>query len=182
MEFKHEIIKVTSPLSFWIYCHQGQSDNHFAAHWHQALELSYTLHGRIDNFKIGEHQFHPQTGDILVVNPGVIHSIDTQSHLDDCALSLMVPYPYLERFYPEISQKEIIINNHTDFSEFQQARYIHLQSLLHEITSIYLGHSPTKWLRLETLINECLLILLENFTVNRATKRTQNDYQLSRLH
>lgn len=182
MELKHEVIKVASPLSFWIYCHQGKSDSHFAAHWHQALELSYTLRGKIDNFKIGEHQFHPQTGDILVVNPGVIHSIDTQSHLDDCALSIMVPYPYLERFYPAISQKEIIINNPEDFSEFQQTCYIHLQSLLQEITTLYLGDSSTKWLRIETLINSCLLILLENFTINRPNKINHNQYQLSRLH
>lgn len=110
-DLQHETVLVTPPLPVWLFYHHNNSANHIAAHWHQAIEFSFTLAGAIDRFKIGNQVYQTKPGQILVVNSQVIHSIDVTNHIDNQALSLSVPFNYLESFSLSLAKITLSLTN-----------------------------------------------------------------------
>lgn len=127
-DLQHETVLVTPPLPVWLFYHHNNSANHIAAHWHQAIEFSFTLAGSIDRFKISNQVYQTKPGQILVVNSQVIHSIDVTNNSDNQALSLSVPFNYLESFYPKLSES------------YFELKFIDLQLLINQILKLLLTH------------------------------------------
>lgn len=51
--FVHEIVIPTDPLFAWVQVFKDQTGlSYIALHWHEGIELSFTIHGRIDRFMI----------------------------------------------------------------------------------------------------------------------------------
>lgn len=48
--YTHEMIAPDPPLVAWLFHHHDQGPVYIPPHWHQAVELSYTISGRIDHF------------------------------------------------------------------------------------------------------------------------------------
>lgn len=101
--FQHEIVTRTQPLSAWIHYHNQHAPSEIAAHWHQGIELSYTISGHIDDFTINGQHFRTSAGQLLVVNSQLIHSIHTHNTPESRALSVIYPYDYVRRLYPTIT-------------------------------------------------------------------------------
>lgn len=184
-DLQHETVLVTPPLPVWLFYHHNNSANHIAAHWHQAIEFSFTLAGSIDRFKIGNQVYQTKPGQILVVNSQVIHSIDVTNHSDNRALSLSVPFNYLESFYPKLSESYFELNQPEKFTAQQQSAYRKLQSLFYQLVWRYQDHDEFKFIDLQLLINQILKLLLTHFTKPLASKTNlsrQTSYTLSRLH
>lgn len=161
----HEIVIPTDPLPVWYYVFDNYTaTNHIAAHWHQGIELSYTVTGSIDNFNIGGQHYKTYTGKILLVNTQVIHSIDNQANFGDKAISLIFPYNYVISLYPDLNHQMIDLNEPDKFNNSQKIAYAKLQSLLTQF--YWLTHTDfnLKNLNLLTIVNELLFLVLSNFT------------------
>lgn len=181
----HETVLVTPPLPVWIFYHHYPMANHIAAHWHQAIELSFTLSGSIDCFKIGGKTFKTKPGQILVVNSQVIHSIDVVSRKNNAAFSLSIPYGYLESLFPKLKEVYFDLNNPQNFSETQLAAYIKLQGLFYTIVQRYQAQDRFKFIDLQAEIANLLQILIKYFTKplpNEIILNTPKTYALDRLH
>lgn len=65
--FSHEIVIPTDPLFAWVHIFKDMTGPlTIAPHWHEGIELSYTIQGQIDEFKINGKKFQTQPGQILV--------------------------------------------------------------------------------------------------------------------
>ena len=51
MDTTHEIVLPTDPLPVWLYVHHNNPVAFIAPHWHQGIEVSFTLDGSIDELQ-----------------------------------------------------------------------------------------------------------------------------------
>lgn len=163
-QYLHEIVTPREPLSAWIYLHHEKEVTYIAPHWHQGIELSFTVAGSIDDFVINEHHYRTQAGTILVVNSQVVHSIRSVLKLADEAISIIYPYDYVSRLYPEIENEVIDLNQPMRFKPLQKEIYIEIQTTLFKIYKNLQTKGKFSNLKLETLDDQALQLLLEYFT------------------
>lgn len=174
---------VDGPVNSWIYLHRDSSANRIAMHWHQSIELSYTLRGEIAEFVIERQTFHTKPGDILVVNSQELHSIDPKNKVGDQALTIIFPYRYVAGLYPSIDHQQIALNDPSQFDDRQKTAYIRLQGLLLEVARNYDSDSKLKNVQLQCLTDEVLRILLSYFMVDKPSEYGgDKDYSMERVH
>ncbi|KRM88658.1 AraC family transcriptional regulator [Liquorilactobacillus vini] len=181
----HEIVIPTKPLSAWFYLHNEKETNtYIAPHWHQGIELSFTVSGSIDDFIINEQHFRTKVGTILVVNSQVIHSVFSKLKLNNQAISIIFPYSYVNRLYPEINKELININQPSKFDRLKKEMYVELQAILFKIYQNLQVTDKFKNLRLEALSDQVLQILVEYFTQPQAENKLfsgTKEFEITRI-
>lgn len=184
-DFVHEIVIPTDPLFAWVQVFKDQAGpSYIAPHWHEGIELSFTIHGRIDQFTINGKKFQTRPGQILVVNTQEIHSVQSQSQAGDLALSIIYPYPEIHSLYPQISELLIAINHPEHFTGDQELAYADLQGKLWQIATLLQTDLPLKNIRLTRLLIEVLEGLLLHFTIPKTDPRLdagRKTYAVTRL-
>ena len=162
----HEIVVPTSPLPVWYFIFNTDTGvpKYVSPHWHRGIELSYTLDGRITDFMIAGKHFDTQMGQILVVNTQVIHSVDSTIKKGNKTLSIIFPFDYVANLYPEINHQEIDINYPEKLNNDQKLAYFNLQGLLTQFYWLASSTQPLKNLKMQQIVDEVLLLLLERFT------------------
>ena len=182
---QHEIVIPTDPLPVWYYVfHDHNSEEYIAPHWHRGIELSYIERGKINDFLINKKHYSSYPGKILVVNTQEIHSIRNFQSDKSLALSIIFPYEYVIRLYPDISHQIIAINEPEKFTNNQKVAYVQLQGLLSEFVKLYFIDIPVKYLKQQELIDKVLYLLLANFTQDRAEQEQISErkvYAINRL-
>lgn len=187
MQETYENITPIDPFSIWFYIfNHSNITNHIASHWHQGIEVSFTLSGQIERFTISGHNYQTTPGKILVVNTQQVHSMTSYHLRDSCLLSIIIPFNYIRRFYPDITKRLIDINQPTTFSNTQQLAYSQLQSLLYQFVSLHLSvpQNPLTNLKSQLLFDQILLSLLANFSRPAPTAKQigkQKLYQTKRI-
>ena len=182
----HELVSPSERLLTWIHVHRTNSDSSVAPHWHRSIELSFTLTGSIDSFTIGDKDYQTQAGQILVVNSQEVHSVEVKkkSVPNECALTLTYPYHFVLRQFPDMDDYVIAINESQYFSALQEQKYKLLQGKLRKIILLYEGQDLLRNLKLNLLLLEVLVILLDYFRVERhqVQKIDSNLEVAERLH
>lgn len=163
----HEIITPTGVLPVWLHVFDNEGAGTIPPHWHQSVELSYTQLGEIDHFYIEKRDYHPQSGDIVVVNSQQIHRI-VVDNLDTQRRSLTVIFPYTEilKYFPAFDQFKIMINDSAHFSTVQQDAYHELCSMLDTMISLY-RQTVRDDLEITIVALKVLHVLLKYFLVKR---------------
>lgn len=82
-ELKHEVL--TSHANFngadfdfpmhWTYLKNSELPWEMPGHWHDQLEINFTIQGRVEGFNINGEVFNTEPGDVLILNPGDVHSL-----------------------------------------------------------------------------------------------------------
>lgn len=166
----HEVVIPVDPLNVWYHIFDNtEGQTYIAPHWHRGIELSYILQGYVSNFQIGNKSYTSKTGNILVVNSQEIHTIKNQSKKEDLALSVIFPYDMVCSLYPKIDQEIISINDSMSFTELQKQAYAQLQGLLMEFIRLHFSDSSLKYVRMQAIIDQVLVILLSHFMVEKPT-------------
>lgn len=175
MSDKHELVQLDK-LPIYIKIHQQPGESDVAAHWHQSIELSFTMRGQIDHFVIGgiDHQTRP--GEILVINTQVVHSVRSNTNSQkDLMLTILFPYSLVLQVFPKMDQYLFNIQPLSELSLEQIAQYHRLQTLLSQITETKLASNIVfQNLELTILSYQVLEILLKYFLQAR-----NNNSQLS---
>lgn len=161
----HEIVVPTAPLSVWYYIFYGDNNESYVApHWHRGIELSYTISGTINDFTIKKEHFRTKPGQILVVNTQVIHSVVAHNRGNGKALSIIFPFDYVANYYPDIKHQVIEINDYNKLNDDQKLAYSDLQGLLMQFYLIYFSDLKFKFLQMQELVDQVLLLLMSKFT------------------
>ncbi|MDN2452955.1 AraC family transcriptional regulator [Lactobacillus sp. UCMA15818] len=166
--FTHEIIKPTNPLSVWIYLHNEKNVTYIAPHWHQGIEVSYTVFGIVDDFVINQTHFKTSGGKILVINSQEVHSVYARKGSESEAISIIFPYSFVNRLYPWIENQFIDINNTERFNSIKSEAYIKLQTSLFKMYQIMKSDDGYKNLKLEAISIEILQPLVQYFTKSKS--------------
>lgn len=164
-EVRHEIVQPSDNLPVWIYLHEQDPVQYIAPHWHQSIELSYTLQGHIEQFTIGGQVHRTSPGQILVINTMEVHSIRMpgRSHEQGRALTLLFPYDWVKLYQSDIEDYEFRIPEIAELTGLQRYAYHLLQDKLKEVAAVYTKKPALSTIRLHILLLEILKILLENF-------------------
>lgn len=175
MPDKHELVQLDK-LPLYIEIHQQNNESDVAPHWHQSIELSFTMRGQIAHFIINGVDHHTHPGEILVINSQVVHSVrSSTSSCSDLMLTMLFPYSLVLQVFPEMDQYMIDLKPLAELSVEQIAQYHHLQALLSRITETKLANdSEFQNLELTILSYQVLEILLKYFLRTR-----DNNSQLS---
>lgn len=168
---KHELVQLDE-LPVFIKVHQHPGSSEVPPHWHQSIELSFTLKGKIDHFIIGGVDYQTQPGEILIINTQVVHSVrNLNSTKNDLALTLLFPYSLVLQMFPEMDHYQFEVKPVEELSVEQATQYHHLQTLLSKIIATKLAPAATfKNLDLTILSYEVLKILLKYFLKPRDNK------------
>lgn len=149
--------------------------SYIAPHWHQSIELSYTLTGEIDEFIIEGQNYHCEPGKILVVNSQEIHSIKVfKNGIDKRALSVIFTYKFVKEMYPMIDNMVFSLNNYSKLTDGQKYKYKKLQKLLQQVATIYTEkENAYKNISISVKLLEILEILIKNFMIEAKCKSTK---------
>lgn len=177
-EYKHELIRPNEKLPVFVWIHnpaQVGYANYIAPHWHQSIELSYTLTGEIDEFIIEGQNYHCEPGKILVVNSQEIHSIKVfKNGIDKRALSVIFTYKFVKEMYPMIDNMVFSLNNYSELTDDQKYKYKKLQKLLQQVATIYTEkENAYKNISISVKLLEILEILIKNFMIEAKCKSTK---------
>lgn len=85
--FKHEMVLDHDRIEradfdlpmHWIHVHNNQPGWDVPNHWHEELEISFTIKGSLQGYSINGETFNTKAGDVLIVRPGEVHSLASQS-------------------------------------------------------------------------------------------------------
>ncbi|GIL32733.1 AraC family transcriptional regulator [Lactobacillus paragasseri] len=180
----HEIVIPTDPLSFWYCLFVNQNTQTYVApHWHSGIELSYTQTGEIDDFHIAGTHYSTKAGRILIVNSQVIHGSSNRIQKFHTALGIIFPFNTIRRLYPNIVNKVIQLNDPSMFNAEQKLYYAKLQGLLNQFIAMAESDDEFKFIIMQKLADQVLLILLTKFTVNMPSKmkNSKKAYIVNRL-
>lgn len=176
-EYKHELIRPNEKLPVWVWMHNSNFNysSYIAPHWHQSIELSYTLTGEIDEFIIEGQNYHCEPGKILVVNSQEIHSIKVfKNGIDKRALSVIFTYKFVKEMYPMIDNMVFSLNNYSKLTDGQKYKYKKLQKLLQQVATIYTEkENAYKNISISVKLLEILEILIKNFMIEAKCKSTK---------
>ena len=167
--YEHEQVTLDRPLSAWLFRFHGlDSPAYIAPHWHQGIELSFTVSGSINDFEINNQHYRTYEGKILLVNSQLVHSISDNPKRENSAISIIFPYDFVRRLYPEIDRQVIAINDVDNLTDIQKSEYVELQGIFYKIYQLLGTQNQYTNLKLQTLITNTLQILLEFFTVPKS--------------
>lgn len=176
-EYKHEVVRPNEKLPVWVWMHNSNFNysSYIAPHWHQSIELSYTLTGEIDEFIIEGQNYHCEPGKILVVNSQEIHSIKVfKNGIDKRALSVIFTYKFVKEMYPMIDNMVFSLNNYSKLTDGQKYKYKKLQKLLQQVATIYTEkENAYKNISISVKLLEILEILIKNFMIEAKCKSTK---------
>lgn len=94
--FRHEQVSTTTlPVKLVVHTEYLESQN-VLRHWHQALEVDYIVKGDAE-FIISGKRVVASSGDIIVINPNEIHSVQPLKMMNDTlSLTFLIPYDFLQ--------------------------------------------------------------------------------------
>lgn len=185
-EYTHEVVKTNEILPVFLWIHtpvELDYKNYIAPHWHQAIELSYTINGKIDEFIIEGKVYKTNAREVLLVNSQEIHSIKVKNPCKGSkALTITYTYDFVKSIYPEIENEYIKINDKSKFTASQVAAYKYIQKLLDDIVELHFSCNKLKNIDISIKLLELLKILVHDFSEidkNRKAQTNRINQQLS---
>ena len=170
MRYHHEIIEPDPELPVFYIFHNERTDSGVLAHWHKSLEISYTMSGKISEFKIDGTVHETNAGDILVINSNEVHSI-WDDHNKTKALSLIFPYAFIKSEIPDYDNKSFRLTNRTGFTILQREKLDELRSLLDRYFIVMESDGADKGrLLLKGMLYQILFLLDTYFSAPKTDK------------
>lgn len=158
--FTHEIVKpaVLNLPVYWI-IHDAKEQQHAVPrHWHEELELNLTVRGHIEQFAIDGQTYDTQTGDVLVINSGSIHTIPVQK-VGSEAMTLFFNNDFLRTALPQISELVFVTHPNGIDSVASTALIDYFYAMHHTVR-----YDPTNYLRITRLAYDILDELVRHFS------------------
>lgn len=90
-DFFYETITPNRNLPFRLLIHDTGEAHQVLSHWHQSFELAYVISGENRNFIINGQRFDQLRGEVVVVNPYEVHSMNLPKDHGRIAITVMLP-------------------------------------------------------------------------------------------
>ena len=187
MAYPRQFIYTTKKLPVLFIIHPALKDVVVHRHWHDDVELNYTLSDTIDDFMIENHHFHTTPGRILVVNSDEIHGVRSHQASADghepAALTLVFPLAYLQDCYADINQIKFDLNHPENFTAEQQQAYRELQQLLNQLMGLFTAEqNELTILKIRALLMLLVTTMIEHFGRQKLFALPNSDDKQTRIN
>lgn len=182
MEYKYEMVKTEGQLPIKMIIHSADIQQYVPRHWHESIEISYVLSGKIDEIYIDGKVYESRQGDVVLINSKAIHSFSISSGKNRKAVTLLIPYEFIKAIYPDLDQIEfdcISIGETERNPQFEE-----LRSNIRSIVDAYEKKEidPIAYIKVTSWSYELIYILLKNFKIHKEKNgRIRTQKYLERL-
>ncbi|MED4039775.1 AraC family transcriptional regulator [Niallia taxi] len=184
MDYSYELIKPHKNLPFKMIIHTSDNQIFIPRHWHESVEVSYVLSGKIDKIYIDGREYESGTGDIVVINSNAIHSFSVNRGMNRKAVTLFIPHEFLKTVYPDIEQVEFDCISMGQQKSLKKRELAELRKILNSIIDAYIEseETPLAGIKLTSLSYELTYHLLKYFKVpKKYSSRIRTQKYIERL-
>ncbi|EQK43195.1 bacterial regulatory helix-turn-helix s, AraC family protein [[Clostridium] bifermentans ATCC 638] len=175
MRYIYETIKFNESLPVNIFIHEVDV---VQSHWHESIEILLVANGEVDLLVDGK-KYNLQEDDLIIINSKEIHSI--KSEKNNIVIAIQIDLSSFNDLYEDIDK----INLNCKSFEYTKddKRFILIRKILSEITYNYLKQSNGYNIKINSLLNELVYILINRFKNSTKTKTENKNYKhLDRLN
>lgn len=169
MEYSYELIQPHENLPIKIIIHTSDEQVFIPRHWHESVEISYVLSGKIDLIYIDGKEYESRQGDIVIINSNAIHSFSVSKGKNRKGITFFIPVEFLKTIYPDIDLVEFDCISIGEQGIKKKREFDELRGNLDCIISTYLdiGKDPLAYIKVTSLFYEMIYILLKNFKIDK---------------
>lgn len=169
MDYKYELIQTDEHLPIKIIIHTSDKQQFIPRHWHESIEISYVLSGKIENIYIDGKEYESKQGDIVLINSNAIHSFSVHKGKNRKAITILIPNEFIKAIYPESEQVEFECISIGEQVVQRKIQFDELRENLNSLVKAYLSkaNDPLAYIRVTSLSYELIYILLKNFKINK---------------
>ncbi len=169
MDYIYEHVKVDENWPIKIIVHTTEEKAFIPRHWHESVEISYVLQGRIDEIYIEGITFASEKGDIVVINSNAIHSFLVTQGKGRLALTLLIPYDFLKENYSEMDRFAFDCISSLEREEDRQSKFNELRGILDRMYFAYMNRKGNSLADIEIrgLTYNLIYILLKQFLTEK---------------
>lgn len=169
MEYKYEWITVEKNVPIKILHHTSDEIDFVPRHWHDSIEISYVLSGKLDEVYIEGTRYSPERGDIVLINSNQIHSLSLSVGHNRRALSVFIPSAFVKENYPEFDTIAFDCISIQEKDERRRGHFEELRVNLEAILDAFTRYDcdPLAHIRIKALSYDLIHLLLKNFKVSR---------------
>jgi AraC-like DNA-binding protein len=107
MEYTYENVIKDEKIPFKVIVHNYDIKSiSIKSHWHEEFELTYIISDSEGEVYIDGQKYIINQGDIFLINSNCIHSIFVESCINQVAVTLLIPYEFIESLYPDLKNIE----------------------------------------------------------------------------
>ncbi|NGZ76946.1 AraC family transcriptional regulator [Saccharibacillus alkalitolerans] len=164
---KYELIAFDRDLPVKLIMHPVEGHRFIPRHWHESVEISYTLSGSIEEIYVDGSIYKTGPGDIVLINPNEVHSFLANDSEENEALTVIVDYAFLKEHCPEIEGISFrCVSGGEDGPETLE-KYARLREKLDAFVAVCREseEDPYVPLRIHALSYELVYLLLKDFAV-----------------
>ncbi|MCC3868899.1 GH39 family glycosyl hydrolase [Terrisporobacter mayombei] len=158
MSYIYEVIKFNDALPVKIFIHQI---NNVQSHWHESIEILFVTKGSVELVLSGK-LFNLKEDDLIIINSKEIHSV--KSNEENTAIALQIDLNKLDFLYEGIDK----INFDCKSFEYKKEddRFNLIRSILAQIIYFYMKENNGYKLKINSLLNELIYIIVNRFKSN----------------
>lgn len=168
--FRHEIIITQGLLPFNIVIH-NHSSVQITKHWHESIEIDYTIHGDGDYWVSGK-KIHVSDNQFIIINSGEVHGVTNIGPGDyRRSLTILIPYKLILKLAPNFDNFRFV-STLNDQQKLNKVKYF-----LKKIYDLKIEKDGNRFNEVEALGTFYLLMaeLLSDFTISKNDVFTFND-------
>ncbi|MCW0952838.1 AraC family transcriptional regulator [Weissella ceti] len=146
----------------WIHVHNNEPGWIVPDHWHEELEVSFTVNGSLKGYRINGEEFNTRPGDVLLVRPGDVHCVATQApDPERDILTIFFDSKILLQDVPNIKQLKFYLHPNSVNKEEAKKLQTDLMAFYHAIHRD--ETDPTRKLELKKLMYDLLHRIVTSF-------------------
>lgn len=170
MEYKYERIQTDDNLPIKIIIHTYDGQGIIPSHWHESIEISYVLSGKLDRIYIDGNIYVSHQRDIVLINSNAIHSFSVNICNNRRAVTILIPYEFLKANYANMDQIAFDCISIGNQDKSREKRFDELREHIHSIISAYSDkeHDPVASIKITGLSYELIYMLLKYFKVDKS--------------
>jgi len=165
MDYKYELVKTDDDLPIKVILHTSDEEMFIPRHWHENIEISYVLSGKIDQIYTDGIEYESNEGDIVLINSNSIHSFSVTTGKNRRAVTIFIKYEFMKAIYKNYDQIVFHCISIHEVDPIRIKKFEKLRLLINEIVAQYLNKEsdPLAHINLTGLSYQLIYQLLNNF-------------------
>lgn len=169
MQYKYELVQTDHHLPLKIIVHSYNQPVHVPLHWHDSVEISYVLSGKIDDIYIDGTHYSSVEGDIVLINSNALHSFTNSNQGGSKAVTFLIPYDFISA---NLQASNLILFDCISIMERSPRKLRHFAELRKLLDSLLISHltqykNPLAHIQLTALTYQLIYVLLKNFQTGK---------------
>ncbi|WP_311081966.1 AraC family transcriptional regulator [Paenibacillus polymyxa] len=176
MEYKYELVQAGNHFPLKIIVHTSNEPAYIPGHWHDSIEISYVLSGKIDNIYIDGTSYSSKEGDIVLINSNAIHSFSVAKGQGREAITVLIPSEFIRANVNGSNPISFDCISIFETNEQKLQHFAELRDLLNTLFAAYLNrhNDPLAYIHLTSLSYKLVYLLLMHFKMDNESIRGFN--------